>query len=229
MMRPAAMHIRLGLVAAAMMVVTSAADGQQRDPRLSRLDPQTAQAVQAIVDSARTLGVPTEPIVDRALQGARRNASSSLLLTVVRERLAALVEARGALAPATESEIVAGADAIASGASPETLRELRRARRSMELTVPIGVLADLIARGVARDTAAVLMLELASMDMEDRELTEFRRMVDRDIALGALPSAAAAIRAEAAGVRNLNAIGGDAAPANGLPPTLPRPKPPERP
>jgi len=147
----------------------------------------------------------------------------------VRDRMTTLVEARAVLTPATESEIIAGADAIRSGASPETLRELRRARPSMELTVPIGVLADLIGRGVERDTAAALMLQLASMDMEDRELTDFRRMVDRDIALGALPSAAAAIRAEAAGVRNLNQAGVDAGPTNNRPPTSPRPIPPQRP
>ena len=214
------------LAAAAMLLVASTVRAQAADPRLARLDPQTAQAVQAIVDSARTLGVPTEPLVDRALQGARFNAGGSRTLAAVRDRLEALVQARAMLAPATESEIIAGADAIKSGASPETLRELRRARPSMELTVPIGVLADLIGRGVARDTAAVLMLQLASMDMADRELTEFRRMVDRDIALGALPTAAAAIRAEAAGVRDLSGV---AAPGNNRPPTSPRPNPPQRP
>jgi hypothetical protein len=221
---------RAFLLGGAMLLVASVADAQTRDPRLSRLDAQTAEAVQALVDSARTLGVPTEPLVDRALQGAARNASGSVTLTAVRDRLALLVQARAALAPATEAEIIAGADAIRSGASPETLGELRRARPSAELTVPIGVLADLIGKGVARDTAAALLLELASMDMEDRELTEFRRMVDRDIALGALPSAAAAIRAEAAGVRNLNAAAGpDAGPTNSRPPTNPRPIPPQRP
>ena len=218
---------RMLLLAGAMLVAASAADAQARDPRLSRLDPQTAQAVQTLVDSARALGVPTEPLVDRALQAAVRNASASVTLAAVRDRLAMLVQARAMLAPATEAEIIAGADAIKSGASPETLRELRRARPSMELTVPIGVLADLIGRGVARDTAAALMLQLASMDMEDRELTEFRRMVDRDIALGALPSAAAAIRAEGAGVRNLDALAN--APGNTRPPTSPRPNPPQRP
>ena len=215
------------MLGGAMLLLASAAHAQARDPRLSRLDARTAQAVQALVDSARTLGVPTEPLVDRALHAAARNASATVTLTAVRDRLAALVPARAALAPATESEIIAGADAIKSGASPETLRELRHARPSMELTVPIGVLADLIGRGVERDTAAAVMLQLASMDMEDRELTEFRRMVDRDIALGALPSAALAIRAEAAGVRSLDAL--SSAPSNNRPPTSPRPIPPQRP
>ena len=218
---------RVLFVSGAMLLAASAVEAQARDPRLSRLDAQTAQAVQALVDSARTLDVPTEPLVDRALQAAVRNASADATLAAVRDRLRMLVQARAVLAPATEAEIIAGADAIKSGASPETLRELRLARPSMELTVPIGVLADLISRGVARDTAAALMLQLASMDMKDRELTEFRRMVDRDIALGALPSAAAAIRAEGAGVRNLDAL--STAGGNTRPPTSPRPKPPQRP
>ena len=219
---------RAFMLGGAMLMLASAAEAQTKDPRLARLDPQTAQAVQALVDSARALDVPTEPLVDRALQAAVRNASASTTLSAVRDRLSTLIQARAVLAPATESEIIAGADAIRSGASPETLRELRRARPSMELTVPIGVLADLIGRGVERDTAAALMLQLASMDMEDRELTDFRRMVDRDIALGALPSAAAAIRAEAAGVRNLDATNGGL-PTTNRPPTSPRPIPPQRP
>ena len=216
------------LVAGALLALVSTVEAQARDPRLARLDAQTAQAVQALVDSAHALGVPTEPLVDRALHGARLNGTSARILAAVRDRLAALVQARAMLAPATEAEVIAGADAIKSGAAPETLRELRRARPSAELTIPIGVLADLIGRGVARDTASVLILQLASMDMEDRELTEFRRMVDRDIALGALPTAAAAIRAEAAGVRDLEA-GTTSAPLNNRPPTSPRPIPPQRP
>ena len=216
------------VVTGALFLLASTADAQARDPRLSRLDARTGQAVQALVDSARALGVPTEPLVDRALQGARFNGTSEVILAAVRDRLATLVQARAMLAPATEAEVIAGADAIKSGASAETLRELRRARPSTELTVPIGVLADLIGRGVARDTASALILQLASMDMEDRELTEFRRMVDRDIALGALPTAAAAIRAEAAGVREFDA-GATASPVSNRPPTSPRPIPPQRP
>lgn len=219
---------RVSMLGVAMLTLASTAGAQTKDPRLTRLDPQTARAVQALVDSARALDVPTEPLVDRALQAAARNASASVTLSSVRDRMSALVQARAVLAPATESEIIAGADAIRSGASPETLRELRRARPSMELTVPIGVLADLIGRGVERDTAAALMLQLASMDMEDRELTDFRRLIDRDIALGALPSAAAVLRAEAAGVRDLNTAP-SGVPTTSRPPTSPRPIPPQRP
>ena len=218
------------LLGGAMLLLASSVEAQTGDPRLSRLDAQTATAVQALVDSARTLGVPTEPLVDQALHAATRKASGTLTVSLVRNRLGMLVQARAALDQATEPEIIAGADAIKMGASPETLRELRRARPSMELTVPIGVLADLIGRGVARDTASALMLHLAGMNMEDRELTEFRRMVDRDITLGALPTAAAVLRAEAAGVRDLDAApNSNSGGLNTRPPTSPRPPSPQRP
>ena len=220
-------HMLMLFMTAAVLVATaSAAHAQGPDTRLARLG-ASAATVQAIVDSVRPLGIPTEPIIDKALQAAARNASPAVLLNSVRARVSELGLAHAALAPATESEIIAGADAVRSGASPQTLRDLRRARPAMELTIPMGVLADLIVRGVAADTAAAVILQLASMDMRDKELTEFRRMVDRDIALGALPTAAVAIRAEAAGVNNLTSAPADALNTRG--PTAPRPIPPQRP
>lgn len=221
--------MRYPVLVALALTISSVASAQTRDARLGRLDATTAATVQAIVDSATVAGIPAEPIVDKALQAAAMNRTPAQTLHAVRLRVAELRAAHAALAPATAAEITAGADAMRSGASAHTLSELRRARPSMELTVPIGVLADLIGRGVAADTAAALMLQLASMDMRDKELTEFRRMVDRDIALGALPTAAAAIRAEAAGVRNLDAATNATSGFQNNGPTAPRPVPPQRP
>ncbi len=215
------------VMALGMLVAGSVAGAQVRDPRLGRLDPATAASVQAIVDSARAAGIPAEPIIDKALQAAAHNATPAKTLSHVRSRVEHLRTSHAALAPATESEITAGADAIRNGVSQQTLTALRRARPSVDLTVPMGVLADLIGRGVAADTAAAVMLQLASMDMRDNELTEFRRMVDRDIALGALPTAAVAIRAEAAGVQSLGS--GDNVFSSGSGPVAPRPIPPRRP
>jgi hypothetical protein len=185
--------------------------------------------VQALVDSVRPLGIPAEPIVDRALYAGVRGQSEATIIAQARTRATELATARAALAPARESEIIAGADAVRSGATSQTLTAMRRARPTLDLTVPIGVLADLIGRGVAADTAAAVILQLASMDMRDTELTEFRRMVDRDIALGALPTAAVAIRAEAAGVQTLNAADAISNAGNLRPPTATRPNPPRRP
>ena len=45
-----------------------------RDPRLGRLDPDTRAGVSAVVDSARAVGLPTEPLIQRALEGATKGA-----------------------------------------------------------------------------------------------------------------------------------------------------------
>jgi hypothetical protein len=60
----------------------------------------------------------------------------------------------------------------------------------------LSVLADLVASGVPPDSAAAVVLALAP-NARDVDLVEFRRAVERDIALGAPPAAAAAVRVNA--------------------------------
>ena len=67
--------------------------------------------------------------------------------------------------------------------------------------VPLAVLADLVASGVPPDSAAAAVLVLAG-NLRDADLVEFRRAVERDIALGASPATAAT--REAAGLADLN-------------------------
>ena len=40
-----------------------------QDPRLERLDPETRSLVVSVVDSARAVGLPGEPLIQRALEG----------------------------------------------------------------------------------------------------------------------------------------------------------------
>jgi hypothetical protein len=60
----------------------------------------------------------------------------------------------------------------------------------------LSVLADLVASGVPADSAAAVVLALAPK-ARDADLVEFRRAVERDIALGAPPAAAASVRLNA--------------------------------
>ena len=57
----------------------------------------------------------------------------------------------------------------------------------------LAVLADLVAGGVPADSAAAALLVLAPT-ARDADLVEFRRAVERDIALGAPPAAATSVR-----------------------------------
>ena len=199
-MTPAFSRSALPLLAA--MLVAGRAAGQQTDPRLERLDAATRPAVAALVDSAGRALLPTEPLVQRALEGATKRASGELIVAAVRRFAVELGHARDALgSTASPAELSAGAAALRAGASPTVLARLRQARRE-PLTMPLAVLADLVASGVPVDSAAAAVLALAAR-ARDADLVEFRRAVERDIALGAPPAAAtaAAFAATAADVQ----------------------------
>ena len=167
-----------------------------QDPRLERLDPETRSLVVAVVDSARDAGLPLEPLIQRALEGATKGAPGMRIVTAVRRLAADLGTARTALGTrASAPELEAAVAALRAGTTPQILAHLRDVRRP-PLTMALSVLADLVASGVPADSAAAVVLALAPK-ARDADLVEFRRAVERDIALGAPPAAAAAIRLNA--------------------------------
>jgi hypothetical protein len=167
----------------------------QQDARLARLDRRVQTEVDALLDSARLLGVPTEPVIDKALEGAAKRAPSERILVVVRSRFRELIAARAALGSgAMEPEIIAAADALHAGASAQVISTLRRQRPSVPLTIPLAVLADLIARGVPADTASSAVLALAAAPATDAQFAALRNDIESDIAKGAPPAIAASVR-----------------------------------
>jgi hypothetical protein len=197
------------------LLALAAAPAAAQDPRLDRLDSATRAAVGAVIDSARAAGLPTEPLVDRALEGATKHAPGDVIATAVRRLAGQLGRAREILgARASSAELESGAAALRAGAGPEVLAELRRSRPRRPLTVPLAVLADLVASGVPSDTAATVVRALVRA--ADDDLIAFRRSVEHDIALGALPGTAAARNSENA----LNSAGDGF--SRGTPPPAPR-------
>lgn len=192
--------------------------GAVQDPRLERLDPETRALVVSVVDSARTVGLPSEPLIQRALEGATKGAAGPRIVAAVRRLATDLGTARTALGPRTSApELEAGVAALRAGASPEVLTRLRDARRP-PLTMALAVLADLVTSGVPVDSASTVVLALAP-NARDADLVEFRRAVERDISLGAPPGAAASVRALNTGVRLTSDAGAGAPP--GRPPSRP--------
>lgn len=196
---------RLGLAALALALTAMRVDAQ--DARLARLDRQLQAEIGALVDSARLLGIPTEPVVDKALEGAAKRAPNKRILVVVRSRFHDLVAGRSALGNvASEAEIIAAADALHAGASAEVISTLRSQRPMVPLTIPLAVLADLISRGVPADTAAAAVIALATTPATDAEFAVLRDDIESDIAKGAPPAIAALVR------------------TRGLPPGIPVPR-----
>ena len=167
----------------------------------SRLDPATFAAVERVLDSARIAGLPADPLVDRALEGASKRAPGQLIVSAVRSLLADLGRARASLGAASRTdELTAGTEALRAGVKPDDLRRFRRERPSERLTVPLGVLADIVSSGVPVDVATKTVLDLTRAGAADELLVAFRRDVERDIGVGAPPATAATLRAISANV-----------------------------
>ena len=184
-------------LAAAMAAATAAPTAiEAQDRRLgARLDSATAGAVARLADSVRAVGLPSDPLIGVALEGASRRASSERILAAVREYAAALGVARQTLGDAAVSdEIVSAAGVLVAGVAPRVVVDYRSARPAGALTVPFVVLADLIARGIPADTAASALGAALRSGASDDDLVEFRRRVERDIAAGARPTTAMTIR-----------------------------------
>jgi hypothetical protein len=189
----------------ALGLVLAARTAAAQDPRLAArlLEPDRAR-VQALLDSARAAGLPVEPLVDRALEGATKRAPGDRIVIAVRRLRDELATARDALGSrASTAELTAGASALRAGAGADDLRRLRELRAAQPVTVAAGVLADLVAVGAPSDSAVAAVLAIVSQ-VDDAELLAFRRNVERDVAMGASPIAALGVRLTGlAGIRTI--------------------------
>jgi hypothetical protein len=193
------------------------------DPAISlrtRLDPTTQVAVQAVIDSAAANGLPTRPLVSKALEGSAKGAPATRILAAVRSLSVDLAVARNALgAEAEEDALVAGVGALRVGAAAAYLRELRETRRVSSTAWPLAVLADLVSSGVPVDTAAGVVLGLARAGVMDAAYTQLEEEVRQDVSAGVPPGTSAAARAASAGGR----LGPASGPVFQLPPRPARP------
>ena len=165
------------LLAAPALAAPAAAFAQ--DARLvERLDTATAASVQQVVDSARSAGLPTEPLVQKALEGGTLGASGDRIVVAVAALHGQLGRARDALGGrATEAELTAAAGALRAGLPPTALRRLQSLRSGRPLAVPIAVLTDLVAEGVPAEQATRSVLDLARDGRPDDEFVALRRQV----------------------------------------------------
>ena len=193
-MNPRALVMGLLLVGAQVGAATA------QDTRLAARVPAAArQPLDALLADARAEGLPTEPLVDRALEGVAKRAGPELIVQAVTRLRNELRVSRDALgAAASAAELVAGASALRAGATRADLARLRELRPQHPLTIPAGVLADLVAAGVPADTGIAAVLALAS-NADDADYVAFRRNVERDIALGASPASSIGARLRAVG------------------------------
>jgi hypothetical protein len=145
-----------------LLLAGRSAHAQSPADRLSgRIDPEAGAAVSALIDSAAARGVPPDPLVAKALEGASKGAAGERIVVAVRRLAVDLASARLALGDVSEVEVVAGAGALRAGASSELLAQLKQMRGNESVLLPLATLADLVARGTPVDRAASVVLGLA--------------------------------------------------------------------
>jgi hypothetical protein len=167
------------LALSALLALPATARGQ--DARLTeRLDAATASQVQQAVDSAKGAGLPSEPLVQKALEGATLGASDDRIVAAVQSLHGQLRRARQALGgDASDAELTAAAGALRAGLEPSALRRLQSLRPDQPLVVPIAVLTDLVAEGVPPAEATRSVLDLARDGRPDDEFVALRRQVQQ--------------------------------------------------
>ena len=194
-MRRALLRATALLVAAAALSGAQEARDLTAEP-LARLDPTTRYAVEMLLDSARLAGLPYGPLESTALEGLSKHASGRDIVAAVRRKFRALGLARVALGmSATTDELTAAAGVLRVGVAAAELSRLAATREGKALTVPLVVLADLITRGVPRDTASITILQLWQHGAADDDFLGLWRSVERDIVSGTDPGVALLNRA----------------------------------
>jgi len=159
-----------------LIVFQSPRTATAQDPRLAaRLDSLTRTQVEAAVASARGEGLPTEPLVQKALEGASKGAPGPRIVTAVESTFADLRRARTALGErAKPDEIVAAAAALRAGASPAMVSEMEKVGPHGGVAVPLAVFTDLVAGGMTVDAAWRSVAELAERGGDDQAFLDLR-------------------------------------------------------
>jgi len=209
--------ITRSLVTLALLALSGRLVAQDTARLGGRLDSATQAIVLRSVDSARSRGLPVDPLVDKALEGATKRAAGPRIQAAVSALLRRLELARDALAPNPgPRDIAAGADALAYGATREALATMRAIRPNESVAVPLGVLTQLVASGVPVSRATRAVADLLRHGARDEQLIALNDDVRSYVAAGASPEAALDVRA-----RGLTAVlpapgspavAGDAAP-----------------
>jgi hypothetical protein len=193
---------RLVLPFVLLLALTARATAQDTSSRARDLDPlarlseATRYSIELLFDSAKVAGLPTAPLESKALEGISKRIDGRRIVVAVRMVFRSLRDARAALGPGSSpDELNAAAGALRVGITPAELSRLSRTKQEKQLTVPLVVLADLVTRGVPRDTASTTIFQLWQRGAADDDFLGLWRGVERDIVSGTAPGAALLNRA----------------------------------
>jgi hypothetical protein len=188
---------RLLLIVGLLGGVAGVARGQESLDFVSA-DRETAAQLTQILESVKAADLPTEPVIAKARLAMRVKAPPARLVVVLRAVASRLEEARAALGPASpKADIIAGQDALSNtGVTKDMLHQIREARPKGSVAVPIGVMTQLVASGVAPGKATDIVSALVRGSATNVQLVALGNNVSQDVIAGAGAMSALQIRLE---------------------------------
>ena len=186
--------------------LTGALNAQDVPARLDRrVSPEVQRAVRGIAADAAARGLPVDPLVQKAIEGAAKGVPSDRVIAAVRALAGRLGEAReavraGGVAAPSGDVVEGGADALNAGISARQVSDLVRVSQPpQDPALTLGVAATLAALGVPPKQALELVQGMISAGRSPSDLLGLPGEVQAGVARGATPAQAAAGLARAAG------------------------------
>ncbi|MCA0374939.1 MAG: hypothetical protein LCH84_04680 [Gemmatimonadetes bacterium] len=147
----------------------------------SRFDTLTAAVLRGIFEEAADRGIPTKPLISRALEGAARKVPNARIIRTVREWSDALATAKFALGDGTSlEELDPAAAAIRAGIDPRTVASVRATRPPGTAVTALVVLTDLVVRGVPPVTAREAVASIGRLPRSDDALMGLQAIVAKN-------------------------------------------------
>jgi hypothetical protein len=178
------------------LIAVTGSTVRAQDVRLKLIHDDATRAIVAErLGSASARGVPTEPLMSKALEGVAKRATPKDIKNAMNALERRLRRSNELLAPTVSvDEMAAGADALAAGVPEKSLKALRTAAPARSVAMELGVLTELVARGVPAKQASKMLLDLMARGVNGAQLTALGSAVQGDVAAGLKPDVALDLR-----------------------------------
>jgi len=177
--------VTLALLATPVGLVAQSGSGVTRLP--GRVPAAALPAIDSIIAAAVAESLPTEPLVQKALEGSAKNIPVDRLVNGVRRGLLQLRQARAVLTQAMpglsppEGHIAAVAAALARGLSGPIVERLLTVAPTEPPGPALHAAADLIAHHFDPDSAADLLVEAHNKGLRGVRLLDVAVAADHEL------------------------------------------------
>ncbi len=182
------MMVRLAL---ALGLAAGPLTAQNGNPRLAgRVPPAALPAIDSIIATALAESLPTEPLVQKALEGSAKNVPADRLVNGVRRGLLQLRAARVIVARAVpgqsppEGHVAAVSAALARGLPAPIVERLLTVAPNEAPGPALHAAADLIAHRFDPDSAADLLVDAHNKGLRDGRLLDVAVAADHELQRG---------------------------------------------